>query len=280
VSFRSAERPLEGKSVLITGAGRGIGKRLAMGFAQAGARVGLLARSQAELDLAKLEIEQAGSNALRIRADVRDLEQMTAAVDRMRVVFGNLDVLVASAAVPGPIGPLLSTKPKAWAETIEVNLVGAVNSCRAALPPMLERRSGKILVIVGGGSGHARPNFSAYAASKAGLVRFAECLAEEVSDRNVQVNCLSPGDSYTHMTDEVLHAGEERAGPKEIEDAERVRITGGVSPEKQIQLALFLASDHSNHITGKLMHVNDDWRRFERENMKPELFTLRRVQRI
>ena len=138
-----------GKSVLITGAGRGIGKRLALGFAQAGARVGLLARSQPELDLAKLEIEQAGGNALRIRADVRDLEQITAAVDRMRVVFGGMDVLIAAAGVQGPIGPLLSTKPKAWNETIEVNLIGAVNACRAALPPMIEKRSGKIILIVG-----------------------------------------------------------------------------------------------------------------------------------
>ena len=82
------------------------------------------------------------------------------------------------------------------------------------------------------------------------------------------------------MTDEILHAGEERASAKEIDDAEQVRLTGGVAADKQIQLALFLASDRSNHITGKLIHVNDDWKRFERENMKPELFTLRRVQRL
>jgi NAD(P)-dependent dehydrogenase (short-subunit alcohol dehydrogenase family) len=268
------------KSVLITGAGRGIGKRLALGFAEAGARVGLLARSQAELDLAKLEIEQAGGNALRLRADVRDLEQLHAAVDRMRVVFGGLDVLIASAAVQGPIGPLLSTKPKAWSETIEINLIGVVNSCRAALPPMIDKRSGKIILIVGGGSGHSRPNFGAYAASKAAVVRFAECLAVEVSDHNVQVNSISPGNVYSHMTDEVLHAGEDKAGRREIEDAEQVRITGGIPPEKQLQLALFLASERSNHISGKLIHVNDDWKRFERENMKPELYTLRRVQKI
>ena len=83
-------RVLQDKGVLITGGGRGIGKRLAIGFAQAGARVGLVSRTQAELDAAKLEIEHAGGTALRLRADVRDFEQLTAAVDRMRVVFGGI----------------------------------------------------------------------------------------------------------------------------------------------------------------------------------------------
>src|SRR5262245_18049386 len=267
------------KSVLITGAGRGIGKRLAIGFAQAGARVGLLARSQAELDLAKLEIEQAGGNALRLRADVRDLEHLSAAVDRMKVAFGSVDILIGAAGVQGPIGPLHATDPKAWNETIQTNLIGSVNSCRAVLPSMIERRRGKIVLLVGGGAAQARPNFGAYAASKTGLVRLAECLAEEVRDHNVQVNCLWPGDAYTHMTDEILHAGETQAGGREIEEAEHVRITGGISPEKQIQLALFLASERSNHISGKLIHVNDDWRRFERENMRPDLFTLRRASK-
>ena len=251
-----------------------------MGFAHAGARVGLLSRSQAELDLAKLEIEQAGGNALRLRADVRDPEQLQAAVDRMRAAFGGIDALIAAAGVQGPIGPFPATRAKPWNETIEINLIGTVNACRAVLPPMMEKRRGKIILIAGGGSGHSRPNFSAYAASKAALVRFAECLAEEVRDDNVQVNCVSPGGAYTHMTDEILHAGEERAGRREIEEAEQVRVTGGITPEKQIQLALFLASERSNHISGKLIHVNDDWRRFEQENMKPELFTLRRVQKI
>jgi NAD(P)-dependent dehydrogenase (short-subunit alcohol dehydrogenase family) len=267
------------KSVLITGAGRGIGKRLALGFAQAGYRVGLLARTQTELDLAKMEIEHAGGAALRIRADVRDLEQMCAAVDRMRAVFGGVDVLIAAAGAQGPIGPLLQTKPKAWIETVEVNLFGVMHSCRAALPFMTERRSGKIVVLSGGGAAYTRPNFTAYAASKTAVVRFVECLADEVRDANVQVNCLAPGGSYSNMTDEILSAGEDRAGRKEIDDAEHVRLTGGVAPEKQVALALFLASERSNHISGKLIHVNDDWKRMENSNMNPEGFTLRRVQK-
>ena len=268
------------KGVLITGAGRGIGKRLALGFAQAGARVGLLARSQAQIDLAKLEIEQAGGTALRIRADVRDLEQMSAAVDRMRAVFGGVEVLIHAAGVQGPIGPLLTTTPKQWEETVEINLFGTANACRAVLPQMIERRSGKIIVLGGGGSAYTRPNFTAYAAAKTAVVRLVECLADEVRDHNVQVNCMAPGAAYSHMTDEVLHAGEERAGRREIEDAEKVRITGGIPPEKQVQLAMFLASDRSNHISGKLIHVNDDWKRFEQDNMRPELYTLRRLQKI
>jgi 3-oxoacyl-[acyl-carrier protein] reductase len=270
---------LQGKSVLVTGAGRGLGKRLAMGFAQAGAKVGLLARTETELDLTKLEIEQAGGVAIKLRADVRKPEEIATAVQRIVGAFGALHVLIAAAGVPGPIGPLLSAKTKAWNEAIETNLIGMVNSCRAALPPMVEKRSGKIIAIVGNGAALARPNLSAYATSMAAVVRFAECLAEEMSDHNVQVNSIVPGGAYTSMTDEILLAGEERAGRKEVEEAEQIRITGGMAPEKQIQLALFLASERANHISGKLLYVSDDWKRFERDNMKPDIYTLRRAQR-
>jgi 3-oxoacyl-[acyl-carrier protein] reductase len=270
---------LRTKCVLITGAGRGIGKRLALGFAAEGARVGLLARSEAEIDLAKLEIEQAGGTALRLRADVRQPEEMAHAVERMRSVFGTIDVLICAAAVQGPIGPFVTAKPKAWNDTIETNLIGVANSCRAALPPMIEKRSGKVILISGGGSAYSRPNFSAYGASKTAVVRFAETLADEVADYNIQVNTIAPGAAYSHMTDEILNAGEDRAGSKEIADAENVRITGGIAPEKQVALALFLASERSNHVSGKLIHVNDEWKRYEQESMRPDLFTLRRVQK-
>src|ERR1700683_4913610 len=102
-----------------------------MGFALAGAKVGLLARTEAELDLTKLEIEQAGGVALKLRADVRQPDEIAHAVTRMIDKFGPLHVLIAAAGVPGPIGPLLSGAAKAWNEAIETNLIGTVNSCRA-----------------------------------------------------------------------------------------------------------------------------------------------------
>jgi 3-oxoacyl-[acyl-carrier protein] reductase len=265
--------------VLVTGAGRGIGKRLAIGFAGKGARVGLLARSKAELDLCHLEIEHAGGSALRIRTDVADYEQVAAAVERIRVQFGNpVQILVCAAAIQGPVGPFAETSPKAWTEIIHTNLVGVMNACRAVLPHMIQRRSGKIIVLTNGIGSQGRPNFAIYAATKTAIVSFVESAAEEVRDHNVQINCMSPGASYTHMTDQILAAGE-RAGWREIEEAQEVRLTGGVAPDKQIELALFLASEESNHVSGRLIHVRDDWKRLRDGSMNPELYTLRRVQK-
>ena len=270
-------RDLSGKSVLITGAGRGIGKRLALGFAQAGARVGLLARTKAELDLAQLEIEHGGGIALSLRADVRDYEQVHAAVQRMTVRFGPPQVLVCAAGVLGPIGGLASSNPGAWRDVVETNLVGAFNACRAVLPVMREMRSGKLLLLVDTGAEVGRPFFSAYAASKAALVRLAESLAEEVREDNIQVNCLNPGAAYTSMTDEILRAP--GISDRDRADALQVRTNGGTAPDKQIQLALFLASGRSNHISGKLIHITDDWRRLESATLSHEIFSLRRLTR-
>jgi NAD(P)-dependent dehydrogenase (short-subunit alcohol dehydrogenase family) len=262
-------------TALITGAGRGIGKRLAIGFAKAGIRVGLLGRSQGELDVTKLEIEHAGGIAHRFRADVRDYEQVLAAIDRMTVVYGPMHGLIANAAVLGPLGPFLHQRPRDWKEIFDTNVLGVMNCCRAVLPQMVQRRSGKILVIADNCAASPRPNFAPYAASKAAVVRFVESLAEEVRDRNVQINSLSPGGSYTSMTDEILQAGE-RAGSAEVDAAEQIRLTGGVPPDKQIQLALFLISERSNHLTGKLFNVTDDWKKLEHENTRPDAYTLRR----
>lgn len=266
---------MQNATALITGAGRGIGKRLAIGFAKTGARVGLLGRREAELDVTKLEIEHGGGAALRLRTDVCNFEQVAAAIDRMQAVFGGVQTLVANAAVLGPVGPFIENRSRDWHELFETNVIGVLNCCRAVLPQMIERRSGKIIVISGEGAATARPNFAAYAASKAAVVRFVECIAEEVRDRNVQINAMFPGESYTSMTDEILQAGH-KAGVQEIEEAERTRLTGGIAPSRQIDLALFLASERSNHVTGKLIDVGDDWKKLERENGRQDSMTLRR----
>ncbi len=267
------------KNALITGAGRGIGKRLAIGFAAAGMKVGLLARSKPELHLTQMEIEHAGGVALSLRADVTNYNQVKAAVERMRAQCGEIDVLVCAAGVAGPIGPTWEVSPKAWSTALQTNLVGVLHACRAVLPHMVERRKGKIIVLGGGGTMRPRPYFSAYAAAKAATVRLVETIAEEVWEHNVQVNCMGPGHTYTHLTDEILKAGA-KAGPKDAEEALRTRMTGGTPPEKQIELALFLASEESNHVSGRLIHVEDNWKRLRHSDVHPELFTLRRVRKL
>ena len=270
---------MKGIPVLVTGAGRGIGKRLAIGFAGKGARVGLLARSKAELDLCHLEIEHAGGAALRIRADVCDFEQVSAAVERVRVHFNApVQVLIAAAAIQGPIGVFAETSPKAWHDIVDTNLLGVMNSCRAVLPQMIERRAGKIIVLACGGVSSGRPNFSVYAASKAAVARFVESVAEEVVEHNVQINCVSPGEAYTHMTDQILAAGD-RAGWREQEHAQETRLTGGIAPERQLELALFLASEQSNHVNGRLIGVQDDWKKLKNGTISQEQYRLRRMQK-
>jgi NAD(P)-dependent dehydrogenase (short-subunit alcohol dehydrogenase family) len=142
---------------------------------------------------------------------------------------------------------------------------------------MRELRSGKLLLLADTGAEIGRPFFSAYAASKAALVRLAESLAEEVREDNIQVNCFNPGPAYTSLTDEILRA----PGVSDHDRAEalQVRTTGGTSPDKQIQLALFLVSSRSNHISGKLIHISDDWRRLESSTLSHAIFSLRRLTR-
>lgn len=267
-----------GKNILVTGAGRGLGKRFAIGFAKVGARVGLLARSKGEIDAAHLEIEHSGGNAMRLRADVCDPEQLATAIDRMRVQYGELDGVICAAGVLGPIGPFLTAPAKAWEDAIHTDLLGVANTCRAVLPRMVERRSGKIVVITGQGCETARANFSAYSVAKTGVARLVEVLGEELRDSNVQINGVSPGNTYTSMTDDILHAGEV-AGAKEQEAASQTRFNGGTSPEKQMELLDFLLSDKSNHISGKLLFVQDDWRRFVDGTIAAGAYTLRRVQK-
>ena len=277
MSASAANNEFRKKNVLVVGGGRGIGKRIALGFARHGARVALVGRSKAEIDLAHIEIEQAGGNALRIRADVTDPEQLTLAVDRARVTFGGpVDVLVCAAGIAGPLQPFLQTTVKAWTEAIQVNLLGVAHSCRAVLPSMIEKRAGKIIALTCDSDSPPKLNFSAYTTSKTAVVRFVEALAAEVADHNVQINCLDPGPAYTNLTDEIIRA-ESRLDAPVVAAAKETRRTGGVSADLQLTMVSFLASEQSNHITGKLIHVTDDWHKLKNATLRPDALTLRRL---
>ena len=266
------------RAVLISGAGRGIGKRLALAFAEDGARMGLLARSKAELSLAELEISHAGGRALGILCDVRDYAQVEEAVARFREFAGPARVLICAHGAFGWIGPLAESDPGAWLDGLVTNVGGTMHLCRAVLPGMLEARAGKILLLTGQGAGQPRPNFSSYSAAQSALARLAETLAEEVRESNIQVNCMNPGPTYTSLVDDILAAGP-RAGAAEREAALELQVSGGVKPQRQVELARFLCSARSNHISGKLISVADNWRKLEHTASHAGMFTLRRIFR-
>ena len=279
MSVSKVKEEFKNKNILVTGAGRGIGKRLALGFAGLGARIALVGRSKAEIDLAHIEIEQTGGNALRIRADVIDPEQLILAVDRARVVFGSpIDVLICAAATVGPINSFMQSSLKSWKDALTINLLGVVHSFRAVLPSMTERRAGKIIVLTCETDAAPKLNLSAYTTSKTSVVRFVESVAAEVVEHNVQINCFDPGPAYTNLTDEIIRA-QSRLEPPVVSEAKETRRTGGISPDLQLKVARFLASEQSNHITGKLIHVTDDTNKLRNETLRPDALTLRRVHK-
>lgn len=266
------------QAVLVSGAGRGIGKRLALAFAGMGARVGLLARSKAELDLAQMEITHAGGQAAGILCDVRDWAQVEAAVEAFRTFAGPVRVLVCAHGTFGSIGPLADCGPREWMDGIATNLGGAMHLCRAVLPDMLAARAGKIVFLTGPGAAQPRPGFSSYSAAQAALARLAETLSEEVREANVQVNCMNPGPTYTSLTDDIIAAGQ-RAGAAELDAALKLRTSGGARPDEQVALARFLCSSRSNHVSGMLISVSDNWRKLEHSHSHQGMFTLRRIFR-
>ncbi len=269
---------LTGKVALVTGGGRGIGEAIAEAFSRAGARLVLAARTRQEVETVAARLRQASGPAIALACDVADPQQVERLMADAVTAFGPADVLVNSAGVYGPIGPFAETDLDGWTEAIRINLLGTVYCTRAVLPHMIRRRSGKIINLSGGGAVGPFPRFSAYATSKAAVVRFTETVAEEVRAHNVQVNAIAPGAVNTRLLDQVLEAGE-RAGADFLEKSRAQQASGGTSPAVGAELALHLASSRGDGITGKLLSaVWDDWKRLgEASPMPAALYTLRRI---
>jgi len=195
---------MNGKSVLITGASRGIGASAARVFAAAGAQVALVARSGAALEQLAAEI---GPAALAISCDVSrygDVEQaVRTAVDR----FGGLDVLINNAGVIEPIAPMLEVDPAAWGQVIDINLKGVFHGMRAAVPVMVAAGGGTVLTISSGAAHSALEGWSHYCTSKAGDAMLTMCLDKETRGKGIRAMGLSPGTVATRMQREIKTSG-------------------------------------------------------------------------
>jgi NAD(P)-dependent dehydrogenase (short-subunit alcohol dehydrogenase family) len=270
---------LRGKVCLIAGSSGTIGTAVATRFYKEGAHLALTYRTPG---LKGLRDELAGGpgHVESFRLDVTDWDQVQAAIRDVDKAFSRIDVVVNCTGTMGPIGPFETLDVREWARGVETNLIGSVHLVRAVLPAMKQRNRGKIIFFSGGGAAYARPYFSSYGSSKAGLVRLTETLAQELQSTNIHVNVIAPGAVNSHMWTEMRSAASigGEALRKELQNMDE---TGGVSPDRGAGLAVFLASDKSDRLSGRLLSaVWDDWEHVEDKIDKiaaSDVWTLRRV---
>jgi NADP-dependent 3-hydroxy acid dehydrogenase YdfG len=200
---------LQGQVALVTGAGRGIGRAVALGLAGEGAAVALAARSRAELAALAAEIRDAGGQALAVPTDVSQDAAVEALVEEVVGTLGRLDVLVTAAGVAS-FGPVAAAKPGDWDAMLAVNLRAVMVCCRAAVGAMLRQRRGTILNIASVAATRPIVGAAAYAAGKAGVVAFSRVLAEEVRAAGIRVGVLLPGAVDTPLWDAVPNPPDRR----------------------------------------------------------------------
>jgi NAD(P)-dependent dehydrogenase (short-subunit alcohol dehydrogenase family) len=282
--MNTMDKVLKNRCAIITGASQGLGFAIARMYVKAGASVMVCARGELQLEQAASALRGlAGSeqSVISLSADVSKSRDVTALVDRALGEFGRLDVLVNNAGIAGPIGPTEGVDWDEWIHAIEINLLGSVLLCRAVLPHFKQAGYGKIVQLSGGGATNPLPLLSAYAASKAAVVRFAETLAEETRQHRIDVNAIAPGVLDTRLLDEFIAAGPASIGRQFHERALQQKRDGGVPLSKGAELAVFLGSALSDGITGKLLSaVWDPWERlpdYIADLRGTDVYTLRRI---
>lgn len=275
---------LQGRKILVTGASQGFGLAVAERCVAEGADVAICSRSREQLDQAAAALRARAGKDRRVVAAVADVAKpadvYTLVAEATRALDG-LDGLVNNAGIYGPKGPIEEVDWAEWVKAIEINLMGTVLPCRAVLPGFRARGRGKIVNLSGGGATAPLPRLSAYAASKAAVVRFTETLAEELRGTRIDVNAVAPGALNTRLLDEVLAAGPDKVGKTFYDRALKQKAEGGAPLDKGAALCAFLLSDESDGISGRLLSaVWDPWadlpaRRAELE--KSDIYTLRRI---
>lgn len=278
------QRILENKVAIVTGANQGLGLEIAKKYLEAGASVVICARNKDLLDKAEENLKgllAQGQRLIAVPGDVSKAEDVRSIVEAARTQLGRIDILVNNAGVYGPKGTIEEVDWKEWVRAIEINLYGSILMCRAVLPSFKAQGRGKIVQLSGGGATNPLPRISAYAVSKAAVIRFTETLAEEVREYNIDVNAIAPGALNTRMLEEVLDAGPDKVGKAFYERSLKQKRTGGASLGKGAELAVFLGSALSDGITGKLISaVWDPWESLPGhldDLVSTDIYTLRRI---
>ncbi len=276
---------LTGARCLVTGATGALGGAVAHALYARGADLILTGRSS--LELSKLLDSLQKTRAGRIEGISLDLTLPDATERLLQATGGQLDILVNNAAIQGPIGPFTSTDWVQWQHALQFDLVAPIALTHALLGLLVTRQASKghhskIIMVSGGGATAPRPNFSAYAVAKTGLVRFAECLAHELKDSGVDVNAVAPGAMPSAMTRQILQAGSAAAvGNEQTTAAKALGPSGAETLSRAAELIAYLASPESDDITGRLISaVWDPWPKLAQRSDQlatSDIFTLRRI---
>lgn len=246
-----ADQSLEGKTAVVTGASRGIGKAIALAFARAGASVALAARGESELQHAAEEIEREGARALPVVADVTERDQVRRLVDDTARRFGSLDILVNNAGAAPFISPLTEMRESGFEKYFRVNFTSALLCTKAAAAHLLAKPGGAVLNVSSVAGLIASPGLTYYATAKAAMISLTRTLAWEWAAANVRVNALAPGWVETDMSAPALRSPE----------AERLLLSSiplrrwGTADEVAAA-ALFLCSPAASFITGSVLVVD------------------------
>jgi NAD(P)-dependent dehydrogenase (short-subunit alcohol dehydrogenase family) len=275
---------LAARTAIVTGASVGLGYAIARAFVAEGANVVICGRNQGSLQQAHTSLSALalpGQQVLMFCCDVSREPQVNDLIHGALELLGSIQILVNNAGVQGPIGRTEEVSLEDWRRTFEINLYGVLFTCRALIPHLRRQGYGKILNLSGGGAASPRPFFSAYAASKAAVVRLTENLAEEVRLAHIDVNAIAPGALNTQMLGETLAAGPELAGEGQFAQALKQKEDGGSSVERAAALCVYLASSASDGITGRLISAPwDPWPTLHERTAElgsSDIYTLRRI---
>jgi NAD(P)-dependent dehydrogenase (short-subunit alcohol dehydrogenase family) len=247
---------LTGQGAIVTGAGRGIGRAIALGLANAGASVAVVARSEDQLIETVREVTRVGSKAISVTADVSDPGDVQKMVVEVEETLGSVDLLVNNAGLAGPIGPTWEIAPDAWWGCLEVNLRGPMFCARAVLPGMIARGGGRIVNVASGAGTFAIPYLGAYVTSKTALIRLTEILALETATHGIKVFAIEPGTVRTSMAEHVLKSEEGRRWMPWFGDI--FQRGEDVPSDQAADLVVLLASGRADALSGRFFTIKDD----------------------
>jgi 3-oxoacyl-[acyl-carrier protein] reductase len=276
---------LRDRTAIITGASEGMGLAIAEHYVEAGASVIICGRRADALNQAKVHLlsktvlpRQTVDECV---ADISSTQDVDRLINYALSARDKVDILVNNAGVYGPRGALEDVNWQDWVDAIHINLMGLVYCCRAIVPHMKKNGYGKIVNLSGGGATNPLPNITAYAASKAAAVRFAESLALEVKDYGIDVNSIAPGALLTRLNQELLNEGPAAVGQDFYDRMQAMLKDGGTPLSKGASLAVYLGSSESDGITGKLISAQwDPWPNLaeHRHDLgNTDIYTIRRI---